>query len=39
MYNAAGTLVANSTVAGGGTTVGTAANFQALAFTSTYAAV
>lgn len=34
IYNAAGILLANSTVAGGGTTVGTAANYQALDFTS-----
>ena len=38
-YNNAGTLVANSTTASSGTTVGTAANIQSLAFTSTYAAV
>lgn len=39
LYNNAGTLVANSTTAGGGTTVGTAANLQSLDFTATYAAV
>ncbi len=39
LYNNAGTLVANSTTSGGGTTVGTAANIQSLAFTSAYAAI
>ncbi len=39
LYNNAGTLVANSTTASSGTTVGTAANLQSLDFTSTYAAV
>jgi hypothetical protein len=40
LYNAAGTtLLANSSTAGGGTTVGTAGTTQALAFTGAYAAV
>lgn len=39
LYDNAGNLVANSTTASGGTTVGTAANLQSLDFTSTYAAV
>ncbi len=39
LYNNAGTLVANSTTASSGTTVGTAANLQSLDFTATYAAV
>lgn len=39
LYNADGVLLANSTLAGGGTTVGTAANFQALDFTAPYIAV
>lgn len=39
LYNNAGTLVANSTTASSGTTVGTAANIQSLAFTTAYAAV
>ncbi len=39
LYNNAGTLVANSTTASSGTTVGTAANIQSLDFTTPYAAV
>lgn len=39
LYDSAGALLANSSVTTGGTTVGTAANVQALAFTSTYAAI
>lgn len=39
LYSAAGAVLANSTLAANGTVVGTAANVQALAFTSTYAAV
>ncbi len=35
LYDAAGAVVANSTLASAGTTVGTAANSQELAFTST----
>ena len=38
LYSASGALLANSSVSGGGATVGTAANVQTLAFTSTYAA-
>lgn len=38
LYDASGALLANSSVSGGGATVGTAANVQTLAFTSTYAA-
>jgi hypothetical protein len=38
LYDADGALLANSSVSGGGATVGTAANVQTLAFTSTYAA-
>jgi hypothetical protein len=37
LYAAGGTVVTNSDVAGGGVTVGTAANSQSLAFTSTAA--
>jgi len=39
LYSAAGAVLANSSVASGGATVGTAANVQTLAFTATYAAV
>jgi hypothetical protein len=39
LYDASGALLANSSVSGGGATVGTAAEQQTLAFTSTYAAV
>jgi hypothetical protein len=39
LYDNAGNLVANSTTASSGTTVGTAANLQAIDFTATYAAV
>lgn len=39
LYSASGALLANSSVSGGGATVGTAANVQTLDFTSTYAAV
>lgn len=39
MYTAAGVLVANTTVAGGGTTVGTAAQFQAIDFAVAYGAI
>lgn len=38
LYSSAGALLANSSVAAGGATVGTAANVQALAFTTAYAA-
>lgn len=37
LYDSTGALLANSSVSGGGATVGTAANQQTLAFTSTYA--
>lgn len=36
LYDSAGNLLANSTTTGSGTTVGTAATMQALAFTSAY---
>ena len=38
LYSSAGALLANSTVASSGTTVGTAAQIQTIAFTATYAA-
>ncbi len=38
LYSASGAVLANSTLASNGTVVGTAANVQTLAFTSTYAA-
>lgn len=38
LYDADGALLGNSSVAGGGATVGTAANIQTLALTATYAA-
>jgi hypothetical protein len=38
LYNSAGTNVANSSLTGGGATVGTTATVQTLAFTSAYAA-
>lgn len=38
LYDSAGTNLANSSLTGGGATVGTAATQQTLAFTSTYAA-
>ncbi len=38
LYDSTGALLANSSVSGGGATVGTAANIQTLAFTATYAA-
>lgn len=37
IYSSAGALLGNTTVSGGGTTVGTAANWQAIALTSTLA--
>lgn len=39
LNSAAGALLANSTLTAGGTTAGTAANTQEIAFTATYAAV
>jgi hypothetical protein len=39
LYDADGAVLANSSLTGGGATVGTAAQTQTLAFTSTYAAV
>ncbi len=38
LYSSSGALLGNSSVSGGGATVGTAANLQTLALTSTYAA-
>jgi len=38
LYDSAGNPLANSVLTGGGTTVGTAANIQAIDFTATYAA-
>lgn len=38
LYDASGTNLANSSLTGGGATVGTAANIQTLALTATYAA-
>lgn len=38
LYDSTGAVLANSSLTGGGATVGTAANRQTLAFTSTYAA-
>ena len=38
LYNSAGTLLASSTTASSGTTAGTAAQLQEIAFTATYAA-
>lgn len=38
LYSSSGAALANSTLTSGGTTVGTAANVQALAFTSAYSA-
>lgn len=38
LYDANGALLANSSVSGGGATVGTAANIQTLAFTTAYVA-
>lgn len=39
LYSSAGAVLANSSLTGGGATVGTAAQTQAVAFTATYAAV
>src|SRR5207249_2599407 len=39
LYDAGGAVLTNSSVAGGGATVGTAANQQTLAFTATYQAI
>lgn len=39
LYSAAGALLASSTTAASGTTAGTAANTQEIAFTATYAAI
>lgn len=39
LYDAAGAVLANSSLTAGGATVGTAANIQTLAFTATYAAI
>jgi hypothetical protein len=39
LYNNAGTLLANSSVSGSGTTVGTGSTLQSIAFSGTYAAI